>query len=315
MIFEKFTVEHVEEAQKIALENYLEERVSVPSLPEDITFPRLRFFAEKGMGVAALEDGRLVGYLCCFAPWEGAFDSYDALGTFSPLAANGAVRKNRGRIYQDMYAHLSEDLAKENIIGLGVCLYAHDAETKNALFEAGFGMRCKDRVRLMTPDIPCHNTGLTFEEFPVEAFPLVRSMRFDLNEHLKKAPVFLQCTREEFEGWIARVEKGDRRTFVAKKGDVIAAYLDVAEEGENFVTDHDKMLNLQGAYCLPEFRGQKITDDLLNHVMTVLKEEGFEYLGVDHESYNPTANRFWCKYFDEYTNSVVRKIETWSFGK
>ena len=46
-------------------------------------------------------------------------------------------------------------------------------------------------------------------------------------------------------------------------------------------------------------------------VVTVLKEEGFEYLGVDFESYNPTANRFWNKYFAEYTNSVTRRIELW----
>ena len=42
-----------------------------------------------------------------------------------------------------------------------------------------------------------------------------------------------------------------------------------------------------------------------------LKSAGFEYLGVDYESYNPTANRFWAKHFMEYTNSVTRRIELW----
>lgn len=55
----------------------------------------------------------------------------------------------------------------------------------------------------------------------------------------------------------------------------------------------------------------KIYEDLLSYVVKVLKEEGFEYIGVDFESYNPTANRFWGKYFREYTNSVTRKIELW----
>lgn len=46
-------------------------------------------------------------------------------------------------------------------------------------------------------------------------------------------------------------------------------------------------------------------------VVEIGKSEGFMYLGVDFESYNPTANRFWAKYFMEYINSVTRRIELW----
>ena len=72
-----------------------------------------------------------------------------------------------------------------------------------------------------------------------------------------------------------------------------------------------KMRNIQGAYCRPEYRGTKIYDSLLNYVAEVLRLEGFEYLGVNFEANNPTANRFWAKHFSEYTNSVTRKIELW----
>ena len=72
------------------------------------------------------------------------------------------------------------------------------------------------------------------------------------------------------------------------------------------------MKNLQGAYCKPEYRGLKIIDDLLVYVSILLKSEGIEYIGVDYESYNPAANRFWTKHFMEYTNSLTRKIELWS---
>ena len=40
-----------------------------------------------------------------------------------------------------------------------------------------------------------------------------------------------------------------------------------------------------------------------------LKKEGFLRLGVDYESFNPTANVFWPKYFEVYTKSVVRRID------
>ena len=308
-----FGKEHVEEAKKIGWENYHEERVFVPALPKDVKIWDLDYFAQNGLGVAALDQGKLAGFLCYFSPWSNAFDTKDSSGTFSPLHANGAVKKNRYRIYQDMYEEVSKRLASQNVQILGVSLYAHDNESKSALFEYGFGMRCKDSIlKIENPDLAqIENKDLVFEELPLSEFPTVRELRRELNEHLKEAPCFMQSDDRDFNQWIAKVEKGDRRTFVAKKDGRTIAYLDVADEAENFVTFHPKMKNLQGAYCKPEYRGLKIIDDLLVYVSILLKSEGIEYIGVDYESYNPAANRFWTKHFMEYTNSLTRKIELW----
>lgn len=308
-----FRKEHIDAAKQIALDNYREEREYVPELPENVEIWDIGFFLDNGYGVVALDEGQVVGYLCFFNPWSGAFDTEDSLGTFSPLHANGAVKENRYRIYQDMYEYAAMYLAKENIKGLGICLYAHDEVSKMALFEYGFGMRCKDSI-LKICDVDLNqicNTELKFMELQVEEFPLIRDMRFSLHEHLKESPCFMQADAEDYKRWITKVEEGDRRTFVAKMNEEIVAYIDIAEEGENFVTVNSKMRNIQGAYCKPEYRGMKIYDNLLSFIASVLKEEGFEYLGVDFESYNPTANRFWIKHFKEYTNSVTRKIELW----
>jgi hypothetical protein len=43
--------------------------------------------------------------------------------------------------------------------------------------------------------------------------------------------------------------------------------------------------------------------------MTTLSQEGYQLLGVDCESFNPTARGFWLKYFAEYTHSMVRRID------
>ncbi len=71
------------------------------------------------------------------------------------------------------------------------------------------------------------------------------------------------------------------------------------------------MLNIQGAYCIPSYRGQGIMDDLLAYVKKVLKNEGIVYLGVDHESYNPTAAHYWKKHFKPYTASLIRYLFKW----
>lgn len=313
MDFVTFEKKHMEEAMKIAWDNYLEEREFVPELPKDASLQSLDYFAENGLGVAALENGKMLGYMCVYEPWSGAFDTQDSLGTFSPLHGNGAVKENRYRIYQNLYAEIGKRLAGKDVKGLGVCLYAHDEVSKKALFEYGFGMRCKDAIReIGKPDLcEIKNPDVTFEELDVADFSIIRGLRHDLHEHLKEAPCFMQADEKDFERWISKVETGDRRTFLARVDGKPAAYFDISDEAENFVTEHPKMSNICGAYCKPEHRGRGINDDLLIYVLAILKAEGYDYLGVDYESYNPTANRYWAKHFKEYTNSVTRKIELW----
>lgn len=52
-------------------------------------------------------------------PFEGAFDSYDSLGTFSPSHAHAAVKENRARIYQDMYEYTNSVVRKIEIWSVG----------------------------------------------------------------------------------------------------------------------------------------------------------------------------------------------------
>lgn len=53
--------------------------------------------------------------------------------------------------------------------------------------------------------------------------------------------------------------------------------------------------NICGAYCVPAYRGKGIMQQFVNHAMGVLRAEGYTKLGVDYESINPTAWKFWNK--------------------
>lgn len=79
--------------------------------------------------------------------------------------------------------------------------------------------------------------------------------------------------------------------------------------GETFVARGDTYCHIRGAYCLPEHRGKGLYQNLLNFTISALKREGYTRLGVDFESFNPTARGFWLKYFSAYTNGVVRRID------
>lgn len=101
----------------------------------------------------------------------------------------------------------------------------------------------------------------------------------------------------------------DVRMFTAQKDDKIVAFIKVQSEGETFISESNKMMNITGAYILSEYRGNGIFSDLLYYVADRIKKDGYDYLGTDYESINPTANSFWKKHFTEYTYSLTRRID------
>lgn len=117
--------EHVEQARRLAAEAYAAERDAVPALPAIDEMPDLTRIAESGLGVAALEDDEVVGFLGCTRPREGAFGQ--VRGTFAPTEAHGTVVQGRARTYDRLYQAASDRWVTEGILSHVVGLYAlHD---------------------------------------------------------------------------------------------------------------------------------------------------------------------------------------------
>lgn len=303
-----FEKQHIEEATAIAFSNYRKEQQFVRDLPEVAQMPELTWFAENGLGVAALEDGVVVGFLGCVGPFGNAFGS-GVKGTFSPIHAHGALTEDRERIYRRMYQAAAEKWVSKGILYHAIALFAHDAQAIGALFRYGFGLRCVDAIRLMSP-IHCPSVGgYTFRLLPKEEVSCLRQMRMQLSAHLGESPCFMYSDSKSEEVWIAKAEARDTQVFVAEKDKLPVAFIEVGEDGENFITEMPSMKNICGAFCLPQYRGTGIFANLLNFTVEHLREEGVTRLGVDYESINPTASGAWGKYFTPYTHSVVRRIE------
>lgn len=303
-----FEMKHVEDARLIAFANYIEEREHVSILPAVDSIPDLEQFASHGLGVAAIDEGRLVGFLGCYEPRENAFNS-KANGVFSPIHAHGSVKENRSMIYKRMYQAAAEKWVKNNIAYHAVALYAHDFESINAMFTYGFGLRCVDAIRPMEGLELQFCDGIHFGELAKEDVMEIREMRQMLSEHMGNSPCFMHSTQEEFVRWLARAEARNTRLFVAREGEKPIAFVEISSSGENFITVDPSMCNICGAFCLPEYRGKNVYQNLLNFTILKLKAEGYKILGVDFESINATANAFWLKYFTAYTNSVIRRID------
>lgn len=304
-----FTKELLPAAYSLAMENYAEEREKVPVLPENVMLPPLDELAENGLGAAAIEGNSLLGFLGAYGPWEPVFCTQNVRGVFSPLHAHGAVKENRARIYHRMYQAAAEKWAKAGAASHAVTLYAHDSAAVGALFTYGFGMRCIDLIRPVDcPDLAKAENCICFE-LPADRQSELRAMRRSLSGHLAQSPCFMKDSPEDISRWIAGREEHPPRTFAAEIGGTIAAYIEMKPEGENFATYYPDMLNICGAYCLPELRGKGVMQSLLGYALSALRAGGFGRLGVDCESFNPTALNFWTKYFEIYTRSVVRRID------
>lgn len=304
-----FERQHVEEAAALALADYDKERQFVTELPQARDIPDLNSFAGNGLGVAAFEENRMIGFLCCCEPFDNAFRATDVRGVFSPMGANAAVSENRAKIYAAMYQAAGAKWVKSGAVSHAVCLYAHDEELQRHFFHYGFGLRCIDAIRPMEL-IDCKpRADYAFAELPKSECHFVYPLYLALYRHFRESPFFMNREPETQEEFIASSIQEEARYFVAKQNNEICAFLRISAFGETFIAAGNTYRHITGAYCLPEHRGKGVYQNLLNFTISTLKKEGYTRLGVDFESFNPTGRGFWLKYFAAYTNSVVRRID------
>ena len=304
-----FEKQHIEEATAIALADYYGERQFVKELPQICDIPDLSGFAENGLGVAAFEDGKMIGFLCCCDPFDNVFRATDVRGVFSPMGANAAVPEKRSKIYASMYRAAGAKWVQSGAVSHAICLYAHDEELQRQFFRYGFGLRCLDAIRPMEliDCKPC--ADYDFAELPKTECYLVYPLHLALNRHYCESPFFMNRKPETEEEFMLSSVQEEVRYFVAKQNSKICAFLKISASGQTFAATGSIYRHITGAYCLPEHRGKGLYQYLLNFTISTLKREGYTRLGVNFESFNPTGRGFWLKYFTAYTNSVVRRID------
>lgn len=310
--FESLNCNHIEEAARLALAEYHEERCALPILPDgsyyELLCKMIMELADPNLGVVAVEAGKVVGFLTCYKPWENHFGT--TLGTFSPIHAHGTVKQNRARIYSKLYQAASDKWVNQGILSHAIALYAHSNEAVDSFFMNGFGLRCIDAIRDVS-NIECEVfPQVKFYEMPAREISCIVPLKNKLIEHLRGTPMFIplffnmdiEMVREEN-------EERNSRYFVANVDGEVIAFVEIMNSGENFACDDPVMGNICGAFMLPQYRNSGIFTKLLSFLMDVLVSEGYTRCGVDFESFNPTARGFWLKYFTAYTYSVTRRID------
>lgn len=312
MRIEQLQEQYASQAALLVQEEYDAERRRVSGLPAQdcawlLTRRLTREFA-KSRGLLALEGDKLLGFLCFPYTSEGQFGRVK--GAFSPVHDNAFAGERRGEIASLLFQYAAQGMIRENILSYAICHYAHDEEILKSLILNGFGIRCADAVRRLDGPLSAPaDTGCTFAELSCAQAERVLPLKHALCRHLRHSPIFLPCGLASMDEFMQTCRKRHSRFFVARQGQDVVGFLELCGDGETFVTEAPDMRSICGAFVLPVFRGTGVARALLSFLIETLRAEGVHYLGVDCETINPNALHFWGKYFDNYTYSLIRRID------
>ena len=294
----------------MAAANYSEACLNNALLPKEQPLPSLeRYLEEDRGGVVMLEGSELVA----FYAWENPMQQQFGLspGIWSPLHAHATIPERREYLYDRLYQEVADIMVAQGVFSSAVTLYCHDEEAVQSFFNNGFGNRCIDSIRETKPLRVSSETQIDCRLASADDAVEIVTMNNELVDHLNSTPLFMSYrrvfTKDEMRHWIA---EDDYYTFAVAtyKGRVIA-YIRLQDEGENFIGDSGSMHHISGAYTLPVYRGTGVSALLLDWVLAWMRERQYTLCGVDYESINYTARRFWGKYFMPYTYSLVRRID------
>lgn len=306
--FETFDKKHIPKAIDLVRKAYEEERVKVGCLPPIESFPSLVDFARNRLGVAAINGNEVVGFLCCMSPWDDYFGT--ARGTFIPINAHATVREDRKRLYSLLYEKAASVWVRQGILSHALGVYTQDIEAVESFFNNGFGLRTIDAIRPME-SIGLSETDLkiNYYELNEDRFSEVLPQLNELIGHLNESPMFMPHRKIDEKRFSDDVERSKRRYFVAEYNGRLIGHMKITEAGESFIGETGTMANIQGAYIYDEFRGRGVYNNLLEYTIGRLMDEGYIKLGVDFESFNPTARGFWLKHFTPYIYGMTRRID------
>lgn len=260
-------------------------------------------------GLVAIEEGKIVGYLMFWGPFENHFGNVK--GSFSPLYGSAFGGSNRKKTASLLFENVSKIMIKEGIFSFAICKYAHDKEISESLILNGFGIRCSDAIRVLSKINQLQiNSVCRYEEISYKNADVLLELKNGLVRHLNSSPVYFPNPEFTAKKFAELCEKRKSRFFVAyDAGNKLVGYIEVGNDGETFISEDPDVLNICGTYVDSDYRNNSVAKELLNYTMKKLAGEGVKYLGVDCETLNPTALGFWTKHFESYTYSFIRRVD------
>lgn len=264
-------------------------------------------------GIMAFEKNKLVGYLAFGETWGGQLNTLKEIS--SPLWGYGISEGyNRGKMASLLFQHASEILCKNSVGNFNITVYASDYEVIKSYVLNNFGILCTDAIRMIDMPICQEPEGeytykeLTKKEIDIKVDYLLELWR-ELVQHLRMSPTYYPGEEFTDRVFLDHIHNDGTRLFVVEENEKIIGMIDVSKDSNSFITKEEDTMNVGDLYIKQNYRGYHIAAGLLLHVNNILKKEGVKRLWVEHGTTNPTAQRFWGKYFDSFTYTLTRKID------
>jgi len=304
--------EYLEDAASLVSKRYKQLREQVPLLPSryeevDTLLPQLRnILNASGIGVAALDGGRLVGFL---AGWQLA-SFRGKRSTYSPEWANAADLENSARIYQELYSQLAAVWQADGYDTHYISLFPNDVKALGAWHWLGFGMISVDALCGMDPLLGSE-VDLDIRRAEPSDLDLVIEFHDALRNYMTGTPVFLQTEKKDrsyLEEWLRNPEK-DVWLAYRKAEPVAFMRFGPADHDVCTIIIDEKTTSIYAAFTKDKAREEGVATALLARALQSARDSGYERCAVPFEPMNILGSRFWLKHFDPVCYSVVRYLD------
>jgi GNAT superfamily N-acetyltransferase len=303
---------HLDAAAKLVAERYRSERRQSPLLPAPYMdagaiAPRLLPHIGHVPGVAALEGGRLVGFVMSLL-----VSNRGERMAYVPDFGHGAIGGQEYGLYRQMYAEIADRWLANGCFFHGITLYPHEEAAREAWFSLGFGLAVMDALRSVeagTPSTRLKASGVTVRRAGLEEIELIAALERGLGRHLSASPAYLpmiQGRRSELEGWL---EDAKHVLWLAfREGEAVGYMRFEPSEGLVLPTAAQTTVSITGAFTRQDARGSGIGSLLLQTGLEWAGQLEYTRCSVDFETANLIGSNFWLKQFRPVTHSVVRRV-------
>ena len=277
---------------------------------------RLRARVERAFsvgGVAAVRDGRMVGYMIA----SPIFEMRGLGATLIPEHGHAVTPGEEVALYAPLYARAIEERVREGAQLHLIGRFAGDDATRRALEDLGFGAVVDERLRDLT-DVPGGTVDapdLRIESLPPDVrWDEVAEIAAEHAAYYQGSPIFLakdlglDAARDDLDG---HRRAGDR-LFVARGGGAIVAYLIVgacAGQTEGRLLAGTRTAQLRSAYARPASRRRGIGSALLQRAVAWARDAGYQRLFVEHETANLEGRAFWRRHFAPFLRFSMRYVQ------
>ena len=293
-----FHPDYALEAAALFVQGYQAQRQVTPVLPDLMADSHrvaamLARLCGSAAGVAAVDGGRLVGYMGWYL--ADNFRGTDRKGAYVPEWGHAAVDDDKPQIYRRMYRAAAERWAVAGCQVHAITLLAHDSTAEKVWYWNGFGLTVVDAIRPMRPLENLNQTALRICKATPEDVPALTELDAEHWAHYSRPPIFMPAhTGRDAAANLAFLARHKNSVWLAWAGDVLAGFLRF--EGYDFdgvaVVESEQTIGITGAYVRPAYRGQRAAVALLDAGLRDYDAWGFTCCAVNFESFNPEAAAF-----------------------